>query len=138
MTSPADWLPSPQSIMTAPAAAKSDKGAFGLASVNVATCPEKAVPSVVVIGVPVGVRPASAMVNVLEPLVPPPGVGLNTVTLAVPSSVKSAAGIIAWRCELSEKLVANAVPFHCTTEVAENPDPMTVMERFPLPSTTDV
>jgi len=104
----------------------------------VATTPEKANPSVVVTGVPVADKSASVIVNVVGLVVPPPGVGLNTVTAAIPSSAKSAAGITAWRSELSKKLVVKAVPFHWTTEVAENPDPMTVIDKFPLPSMADV
>ena len=54
----ADVCPSPQAIV----AVKSPGVAEGLASMNVATMPEKAVPSTAAIGIPCAVSAASATV----------------------------------------------------------------------------
>src|SRR5260370_39669191 len=99
-TEPADWLPSPQSTVTRPAPVKSDNGAFRLASVNVATWAARTAPSVATTGVPVAGKLASVIVKVMGLGVPPPGGGLKTVTLAVPSSARSAAGSMAWGGEV--------------------------------------
>ena len=51
-------------------------------------------------------------VTVLD--VPPPGVGLNTVTEAVPGLVMSPAGTVAVSCVALINVVVNATPFHRT------------------------
>ena len=57
------------------------------------------------------------IVNVLAADVPPPGVGVNTVTDAVPAVAMSAAVI--WACSWPwlTKVVVRLLPFHRTTEV---------------------
>ena len=56
--------------------------------------------------------------NVTELDVPPPGVGLKTVTAAVPVAVMSLARIWAWSCVLLTKVVVRSLAFHRTTEEA--------------------
>jgi hypothetical protein len=57
---------------------------------------------------------------------PPPGAGVVTVTKAVVGLATSEARITARNCELLTKVVVRALPFHLTTEPAENPVPFTV------------
>ena len=52
------------------------------------------------------------MVKVCELLVPPPGVGLFTVTLAVPAFVMSLEGTVAVSEVLLTNVVVRFVPFH--------------------------
>ncbi len=73
------------------------------------------------------------MVKVIAPEVPPPGVGLNTVTLAVPTAVRSDAGTVAVRCEASTKLVASATPFQFTVDAATKSLPVTARMNSGLP-----
>ena len=56
------------------------------------------------------------MVNVFAALVPPPGVGLTTVTLAVPAVLMSAAGTVAVKVVLLTYFVVSFVPFHSIIE----------------------
>src|SRR5271163_2900430 len=56
------------------------------------------------------------MVKVTAPDVPPPGVGLKTVTEAVPAVAMSPAGTAAVNCVPLTNVVVSPVPFHCTTE----------------------
>ena len=56
------------------------------------------------------------MVKVRLPLVPPPGEGVKTLTLAVPAVVSSVAATLAVRLLLLTKVVGSAVPFQFTTE----------------------
>jgi len=51
------------------------------------------------------------IVKVFAALVPPPGVGLNTVTLAVPAFFMSAAGTVAVSDVLFTNVVVRLVPF---------------------------
>ena len=51
-------------------------------------------------------------VNTCGALVPPPGAGLKTVTLAAPAVAKSAVVRTAVSCELLTKVVARGEPFH--------------------------
>lgn len=71
--------------------------------------------------------------NVSELDVPPPGVPLNTVTLADPALVRSLARIDAVSCELLTKVVVRFWPFHRTTDAGTNPLPFTVNVNAPLP-----
>jgi hypothetical protein len=66
------------------------------------------------------------MENVLVPDVPPPGVGLVTVTFAVPELAISLAGTAAVICVAVTNVVVSAAPFHFTTELARKPLPLTV------------
>jgi hypothetical protein len=68
------------------------------------------------------------------PEVPPPGAGFCTVMVAVPTALKSAAGI----CAVSEvpdtKVVATALPFQSTCDVETNSIPATVKVNAGLPA----
>ena len=65
---------------------------------------------------------------------PPPGVGLKTVTCAVPALVKSVAGICAVSCVALTKVVARLLPFQRTTEPLMKPVPLTVKVMPELPA----
>jgi hypothetical protein len=58
--------------------------------------------------------------------VPPPGLGLTTVTEAVPMLAMSEARMLAVSRELLTKVVVRGLPFHFTTEPETNPVPFTV------------
>src|SRR4030042_2052634 len=58
--------------------------------------------------------------------VPPPGVGLKTVTLAVPAVAMSAARIEAVTCVELTYVVVRSVPFQRTTEPLTKLVPLTV------------
>src|SRR5437867_1269824 len=68
--------------------------------------------------------------------VPPPGGGLNTVTLAVPAVRRSIAGITAVNCVAETYVVARSCPFHRTTELVTKFVPVTVSVN-PGPTTAD-
>src|SRR5260370_39694772 len=57
--------------------------------------------------------------------VPPPGGGLNTVTVAPPGTARSLAGIEAIKTLLARNVVGRGLPFHCTTEPLTNCEPLT-------------
>ena len=57
---------------------------------------------------------------------PPPGVGFNTVTEAVPTAVKSPTGTTAVNCVALTNVVTSDKPFHCTIAPLTNPLPVTV------------
>lgn len=57
---------------------------------------------------------------------PPPGGGLNTVTLAVPVVAISLVEIDAFNCVLLTKVVVRLEPFQRTIETLTNPKPLTV------------
>src|SRR5882724_458453 len=63
----------------------------------------------------VGTGFVEVMVNVCDPDVPPPGVGLKTVTAAVPVAVMSLARIWAWSWVVLTKVVVRLLPFQRTT-----------------------
>src|SRR5205823_11987975 len=62
-------------------------------------------------------RPPPEMVNVRPFDVPPPD-GFITVTVAEPAAATSAAPMLAVSWIALTKVVAHAVPFHCTVEPA--------------------
>jgi hypothetical protein len=68
--------------------------------------------------------------------VPPPGVGLNTVTEAVLAAATFVAGTVA--CTLLDvtKVVVRPTPFHFTTDVGTNPAPLTVSVKLGEPGAT--
>ena len=72
------------------------------------------------------------IVNVSAFVVPPPGVGLKTVTSAVPPFVKSEAGIVAVNCVALTKVVVRSLPFQRTFEVLTKFVPLTV-KLMPAP-----
>ncbi len=65
--------------------------------------------------------------------VPPPGAGLNTVTLAVPAASMSEAGIAAVNRVDETYVVVRSVPFHWITELDLKPLPLTVSVKAALP-----
>ncbi len=74
----------------------------------------------------VGTGFEAVIVNAAFPEVPPPGVGLNTDTCAVPALAMSAAVIAAFICVALTNVVVRFDPFHLTTEPLTNPVPFTV------------
>jgi len=78
---------------------------------------------------------AGLTVNGRLPDVPPPGVGLNTVTCAVPALPISAAVIAAWSCVALTNVVVRLVPFQFTTELPlTKPVPFTVKVKAAPPA----
>ena len=69
-------------------------------------------------------------------LVPPPGAGLKTATPAVPTEVKSAAGIVAVNCVALTNVVARVEPFHRTVAPETKPAPVTVKVKAGDPAVT--
>jgi len=57
---------------------------------------------------------------------PPPGLGLTTVTLAVPALDTIVAGTTAVNSPVFTNVVARGVPFQFTTDPCTNPAPLTV------------
>src|SRR5437868_13069544 len=82
-----------------------------------------------------GFWPGADIVKLTEFDVPPPGVGLRTVTTPTPALATSAA----WRFALSSKLLTNVVvrlePFQRTTELGTKSTPVTLSTKAPLPAT---
>lgn len=66
--------------------------------------------------------------------VPPPGVGVTTVTLAVPTLAMSVAGIAAVNCVALTKVVVRGLPFHCTVEPLTKLLPLTVKVKAAPPA----
>src|SRR5438309_294112 len=66
------------------------------------------------------------MVNVWAFETPPPGVGLNTVTCAVPPVTMSAATIAAVNCVADTNVVVRLAPFQRTTAPVTKFEPFTV------------
>jgi hypothetical protein len=66
--------------------------------------------------------------------VPPPGVGVKTVTAAGPALARSEAAMLARSWVALTNVVARAPPFQRTTEAATKPLPFTVSEKPPLPA----
>src|SRR5438876_1305741 len=64
----------------------------------------------------VGLGFGAVIVNVCAPEVPPPGVGLKTVTDAVPAVAMSLAKICAWSWVLPTRVVVRLLPFQRTTD----------------------
>src|SRR6266404_1726106 len=76
------------------------------------------------------------IVNVEAPEVPPPGVGLKTVTVAVPVAAMSFASIWARSWVLLTKVVVRLVPFQRTTDVTAKFVPVVVSVKAAPPATT--
>jgi len=68
--------------------------------------------------------------------VPPPGLGLTTVTEAVLAVAMSEARMLTVNCELVTKVVVRALPFQFTTDPDTNPVPFTVSVNPPPPGAT--
>jgi hypothetical protein len=77
------------------------------------------------------------MVNAEFPEVPPPGVGLNTVTCPVPEVAISAAVIAACTCVALTYVVVRLDPFHFTTDPLVNPVPFTVSVNAAVPAVAE-
>jgi hypothetical protein len=80
---------------------------------------------------------AALIVNVCAPDVPPPGVGLKTVTEAVPAVAMSLAGTAAVNCVALPGVVTNATPFHFTAEVLMKFVPVTVSVKPAPPAVAE-
>jgi len=76
------------------------------------------------------------IVNGSAPEVPPPGAGLETVTLAVPDAPSSVAGTCAVSWLALTKLVGRAVPFQLITELLMKLPPLIVSVNAPSPAVT--
>ena len=72
--------------------------------------------------------------RVVAAVVPPPGAGLVTVTLAAPAVAISIAGTCAEICVAPVKLVANAVSFQLITELDTKLAPVTVSVKAVPPT----
>jgi hypothetical protein len=77
------------------------------------------------------------MVNVSAPEVPPAGVGVNTVTEAVPAVAMSLAGTAAVNCVALSGVVTSATPFHFTVEVLMKFVPVTVRVKPAPPAVAE-
>jgi hypothetical protein len=78
--------------------------------------------------------PAGETAKVAALDVPPPGPGLETVTLAVIGDARSVAGIAAVSRVALMKDVARAAPFHRTVELERKLEPSTVKAKPGLPA----
>ena len=72
--------------------------------------------------------------KVREDEVPPPGAGLNTVTVPLPTDAILAAGTDAVRDVALTNVVVRAVPFHFTTEVPTKLVPVSVKVNVAPPA----
>ena len=75
-----------------------------------------------------------SIVNGSADELPPPGVGVCTVTCAVPADARSLAAIDARNCVALTKIVGRGAPFHWTTDEAMNELPFTVSVNAALPA----
>src|SRR5437016_934345 len=78
------------------------------------------------------------IVNVTEFEVPPPGVGLTTVTDAVPAVATFAAGTIAVSLIEETNVVVRAEPFQLTFELEMKLVPFTVKVNWALPAMVEL
>lgn len=79
----------------------------------------------------------SPTVNVSALDVPPPGVGLKTVTEAVPVAAMSLAGTAAVNCVALPNVVTSAAPFHFTAEVLMKFVPVSVNVKAAPPAVAE-
>ncbi len=84
-----------------------------------------------------GVGFTLAIVNVWLAEVPPPGVGLNTVTRTVPAEAMSDAAIDAVNCVALTYDVGRLEPFHCTALFVVKALPFTVREKEADPGSAE-
>jgi len=100
-------------------------------TVNVKAAP----PAVVLVGeMLVSVGKGLLMVKVCGLEVPPPGVGLNMVTLTLAPAATSLAEIAAVNCVALTKVVVRPVPFQRTCELEMNFEPVTVSVKAAPPA----
>src|ERR1035441_10973565 len=76
-----------------------------------------------------------AMVKVRELDGPP---SLSTVTVAEPVAAMRAAGTLAVNWEALTNLVTSGTPFHCTVDVAVNPEPARVRVKAVPPGAAEL
>ncbi len=81
---------------------------------------------------------AAVMVNVAPLLVPPPGAGLNMVTVADPAVLIFVADTVAVNCVLLIYVVAKGMPFQFTTAPSTKAVPLTVNVNVAPPAVADV
>ena len=74
----------------------------------------------------------AVIVKTIPDDVPPPGAGLVTVTVAVPTMETSPAVMAALNCVVLMKVVTRFDPFHCTCEEGMNPLPLTESVTAPV------
>jgi hypothetical protein len=86
----------------------------------------------------VGAGFVDVMVKVCALDVPPPGVGVNTVTEPLPALAISAAVMVAVNCVDEPKVVVRLEPFQRTTDVDTKPVPFTVKVKAALPAAAEV
>lgn len=84
-----------------------------------------------------GLFAAALIVKVRAPDVPPPGVGLNTVTEAVPAAATSLTGTAAVNCVALPNVVVSATPFHFTAEVLMKFVPVRVSVKAAPPAVAE-
>ena len=84
--------------------------------------------------VSVGLGFGAVIVNVCALEIPPPGVGLKTVTGAVPAVAMSLARICAWSWVLLTKVVVRVMPFQRTTDVMAKFVPVVVSVKVAPPA----
>jgi hypothetical protein len=80
----------------------------------------------------------STTVKRLAEEVPPPGAGLNTVTLTVPVDVISAAEIAVVNLPLFTNVVGRVEPFHCTAELDIKLEPFSVSVKDEPPTVVEL
>src|SRR5205823_13674610 len=104
---------------------------------EVAVSVNAAPPAVAVVGeieLSVGAGFVAVMLNVFAVDVPPPGVGVKTVTEALPVAAMSLARICAVSLVLLTNVVDRLLPFQRTTDEATKLDPVAVNVNAPLPT----
>lgn len=77
-------------------------------------------------------------VNICDPEVPPPGVGLVTVIVEVPADAISEALIVAVSCVEETNVVARAEPFQLTTDPEIKSLPLRTRVKSDPPEKVDV
>jgi hypothetical protein len=84
----------------------------------------------------VGTGLTAVMVKARALEIPPPGVGVTTVMLGVPTLTRSLARMVAVSCVALTKLVVRLTLFHCTTEAGTKFVPVTVRMKAGPPCGT--
>ena len=104
---------------------------------EVAVSVNAAPPAVALVGeieLSVGAGFVAVMLNVFAVDVPPPGVGVKTVTEALPVAAMSLARTCAVSLVLLTNVVDRLLPFQRTTDEATKFDPVAVNVNAPLPT----
>ena len=107
----------------------------GLKFVPVVVSVNAALPATALVGATeLSVGSGLLTVNVTAPEIPPPGVGVNTVTDGVPPTAISAAVICAWSCVALIYVVVRLLPFQRTTDVIAKFVPVAVSVKAAAPA----